>query len=287
MWNTIVEQLNQTLHFQFKIKQKRQLASSSANKLFYISDEQRHFFVKVAPLSAFERLEAQANDLSLLTTQSLFLVPVPLVVGKTLEFSYVVLEWLDMSEPENQDWQLMGQYLASLHKKHDQAMFGAEQDNYLCLTAQPNRWHKKWDVFFAEERIGWQLQLLAEKGFALCDIDQFVEQIKQHLHSHHVQPALLHGNFWRGNVGAVNNVPCLFDPACYYGDREVDIATSRLFAKLPDAFYIGYQQHYPLPKDAPQRERIYNLYHVLNHANVYSGNYLAQARELIFSIQHG
>ncbi len=154
-------------------------------------------------------------------------------------------------------------------------------DNFLGPTVQPNRWHKKWDVFFAEERIGWQLQLLQEKGIELVDQDMFIAFIKDTLHGHNVEPSLLHGDFWRRNMGFIQAVPSLYDPACYYGDRECDIAMSELFAPLPDAFYTAYNQQYPLQNDYEQRKLIYQLYPILNHANIFAGHYLTEAKQQI------
>jgi len=286
MWNAVAQVISDTLATPFEITQKQQLSNSSADMLFRISDGQHTFFVKVAPLSALERLECEAQSLSLLTQESLFLVPDCLATDTTLEFAFNIIEWLDFSDPTPPNWAKMGEYLAMMHQKHEQAMFGNEQDNFIGVTAQPNRWHKKWDVFFSEERIGWQMQLLAEKGFHFCDIDTFVDCVKARLHSHNVQPSLLHGDLWRGNVGFVNSVPCLYDPACYYGDREADIAMTRLFGPFPDAFYTAYNAHYPLAHDHRSREGIYNLYHLLNHANIFAGHYLTQARDSIETIIH-
>ena len=285
MWNTLTQLLSDTLNSPFTLAHKQQLTNSSADHLFKISDGQQQFFVKVAPLASLERLECEAADLELLTKESMFMVPDCLLTGTTLEYSFNVLEWLDLAPHTDQakelGWRHMGEYLAQLHEKHEQGMFGNERDNFIGITAQPNCWHKKWDVFFSEDRIGWQLQLLAEKGFYFCDIDEFVSQIKDALHHHHIRPSLLHGDFWRGNVGFHGGVPCVYDPACYYGDREVDIAMSRFFGAFPDTFYDAYQSVYPLSEGYEQRERIYNLYHVLNHANIFAGHYLTQAKETI------
>ncbi|MFY8273375.1 fructosamine kinase family protein [Pseudoalteromonas sp. SSDWG2] len=281
MWNALAQSLSDTLNAPFDIKVKQHLRHSSADHFYRISDGNQQYFVKVAPLSALERFECEAQDLALLTRESLFMVPDCLLTGTSVEYCFNVLEWLDLDANESHNWSQMGEYLALMHSKHEQGMFGNEQENYIGITVQPNQWHKKWDVFFSEERIGWQLQLLAEKGFVLCDIDSFVDYVKQALHHHHIKPSLLHGDLWRGNAGFHNGVPCFFDPACYYGDREVDIAMTKLFGTFPSTFYDAYQHHYPLQYGFEQREAIYNLYHLLNHANIFAGQYLAQAKETI------
>ncbi len=279
MWKTVCDQISEALHYPFQITHKQQIANSSADKLFAIGDGKHKYFVKVAPLAALERLECESADLKLLTSESLFLIPDCICTGSNLEFSFNVIEWLDLED--SGDWSRMGRDLAQLHLKNEQGMFGHERDNYIGATLQPNRWHKKWDMFFAEERIGWQLQLLEEKGFHFIRMERFIDKVKTLLHSHTVEPALVHGDLWRGNMGFAGGLPCIFDPACYYGDRETDIAMTRLFGALPVEFYTAYEEVYPLPHDYESREPLYQLYHVLNHANTFAGHYLTEARDLI------
>ena len=279
MWKTINQQISQAIHYDFKHTHKRQLQNTSTDKLFHISDGKHNYLVKITQKNELDRFEAQAQGLKQLTQNSIFMVPDCITTGANIEYAFIVLEWLTLDDLPHTHWSTMGEHLAMLHQKHEQAMFGFDTDNYLSSTPQPNQWHKKWDVFFAEERIGWQLQLLAEKDIVLADPEQLINLVKEQLHNHHVLPSLLHGDFWRGNMGFVNNIPTLFDPACYYGDREVDIAMSELFAPLPDEFYNAYDHHYPLSQNYQHRKLIYQLYPILNHANIYAGHYLNQAKE--------
>ncbi|MFY8328322.1 fructosamine kinase family protein [Pseudoalteromonas sp. ZZD1] len=284
MWNTVNEQISQAMHFDFKHTFKRQLQSSNDDMLFEISDGTHTYFVKVAHHTQLERFEYEAHSLKLLTQESLFMVPDCVTSGSNIEYAFLVLEWLKLDQQPHTMWHIMGKHLASLHQKHQQAMFGFDHDNFVGPTLQPNRWHKKWDVFYAEERIGWQLQLLEEKGINLVDKEYLIRFIKDLLHSHPVEPSLLHGDFWRGNMGFIQSVPCIFDPASYYGDREVDIAMSELFAPLPEAFYLAYNKQYPLSNGYESRKRIYQLYPILNHANIFAGHYLTEAKQQIDSL---
>ncbi|WP_418608739.1 fructosamine kinase family protein [Pseudoalteromonas sp. US3C1013] len=279
MWKTINQQISQAIHYDFKHTHKRQLQNTSTDKLFHLSDGKHNYLVKITQKHELERFEAQAQGLKQLTQNSVFMVPDCITTGANIEFAFIVLEWLALDELPHTHWSAMGEHLAMLHQKHQQAMFGFDTDNYLSSTPQPNQWHKKWDVFFAEERIGWQLQLLAEKGIVLADPEQLINLVKEQLHNHHVLPSLLHGDFWRGNMGFVNNIPTLFDPACYYGDREVDIAMSELYAPLPEEFYSTYNHQYPLAQGYEQRKLVYQLYPILNNANIYAGHYLNQAKD--------
>ena len=158
-------------------------------------------------------------------------------------------------------------------------MFGSDEDNFVIGQPQPNQWHKKWHVFFAEERLGWQLQLLDEQNTKLVDIDEFIQIIKPHI-PHHVSPSLLHGHFWKGNIKFYKGKPMLLDPASYYGDKHVDIATAELFATMPDSFYSGYQSVSSIEL-SPMLRDIYQLYPLLLLANRFAGDYLNQAKAKI------
>ena len=281
MWKTVNEHISRAINFDFKHTYKRQLQSTNTDKLFHITNGTHNYLVKIALKSELERLESEFIGLKLLAQNSNFKVPECITTGANIEFSFIVLQWLVLDKQPHDTWTNMGRNLAKMHQKHDQAMFGFDVDNYLATTIQPNRWHKKWDVFYAEERIGWQLQLLAEKGINFIEPERLINTVKEQLHSHQVKPSLLHGDFWRGNMGFLKAEPTIFNPACYYGDREVDIAMSELFAPLPKDFYSAYNAHYPLSQNYEKRKLIYQLYPILNHANIFAGHYLTEAKQHI------
>ncbi|KID57165.1 fructosamine kinase [Pseudoalteromonas luteoviolacea] len=279
MWNLVNQYISEAIHDKFEFTRKTQLPSNHKSKNYQIENDKHRFLVKVDHVSALERYECEADNHTLLTRDSDFLVADPITIGSSLEYCFSVYEWLP-SQPDKEDWYLCGKTLAKMHSRHEQEMFGFEQDNYFLGLAQPNQWHKKWSVFFAEERIAWQLQLLQEKNIVLVEIDNFVEYIKP-LVNHPVQPSLLHGFFWRGNIAFSNDKPSVYCPACYYGDREVDLAHSELFAQLPEAFYTGYNEAYEIDKGYQQRKPIYQLYSLLCHANVFAGDYVLQSKQQI------
>ncbi|WP_440055967.1 fructosamine kinase family protein [Pseudoalteromonas sp. T1lg65] len=282
MWNRVNQQISESLNMPFELSSKQALSSYGSKKLYKISDSSHSFLVKVAPLSALERFECEAENRSKLIRDSDFLIADTVTVGTSTEFCFIVLEWLCL-ESGNEDWKTCGELLAKLHLRHEQQMFGLDEDNYIHELPQPNQWHKKWETFFAEERVGWQLQLLAEKGVHLVDIDNFIEQLKSML-PHHTSPSLVHGNFWRGNVAFSQGKPVLFSPACYYGDREIDIATAQAFTELPKDFLEGYESVYPLAENYQDRFEVYQLYPVLVQANLFAGKYLTEAAEKIRSL---
>jgi len=165
-----------------------------------------------------------------------------------------------------------------MHQQSSHGQFGWQQDNYICNTQQPNDWQRNWRTFFAEQRIGWQLQLLAEKSIKLGHIEHIISICHDALLHHQVTPCLVHGDLWQGNLGFSETGVYIFDPASYYGDREVDIAMTELFGRMPEEFYQGYQNTYPLDKGYDQRKVVYNFYHILNHANLFGGVYIEQSK---------
>ncbi len=284
MWTQIQDTISHAINRPFVIEDKHQLSTSHNINLYKVHDEHSVFFIKLADKPYAEQFDAEAFCIQELIQESLFFVPDSIVTGTTMSHAFHVIEWIDLEDDCCATWYKMGETLAKMHKKHEQAMFGFEQDNFIGATAQPNQWHKKWDVFFSEQRIGWQLQLLKEKGIKVCDIEPFIALVKELLHHHHIKPSLLHGDLWRGNVSFYKNQPVVYDPACYFGDREVDVAMTELFGKFHHDFYQGYQNTYPIAQGYESRKPIYNLYHILNHANLFGGNYIDDAHNQITKI---
>lgn len=150
----------------------------------------------------------------------------------------------------------------------------------ITRSPQPTAQHRNvaGQLFFAEQRIGWQLELAAEKGIAFGNIDAIVEHIQQRLASHQPQPSLLHGDLWSG-TSAGSDGPYIFDPACYWGDRECDLAMLPLHTEQPPQIYDGYQSVSPLPADFLERQPVYQLYTLLNRARLFGGQHLVIAQQ--------
>lgn len=281
MWNTIAKVIEQSTGNKLSKPNHSLLSSGGESRLAYnLKDESSTYFVKLAPKHKLEQLEAEVDNLNHLKTFAPNLIPEVVCLDISLDKSFLVLQWLNFSHPEADHWYKLGKELANLHRNSNHGQFGWHQDNFIGDTLQPNHWSSNWSTFFAEQRISWQLHLLNEKSIHLGDID-YLSAICHDLLSHHkTTPCLVHGDLWHGNIGFANNKPVMFDPACYYGDREVDIAMTELFGSFPTHFYRGYHEEYSLDADFEQRKHIYNLYHVLNHANLFGGIYIKQAQAL-------
>ena len=285
MWQAISQQLSDTLLFDYQITEKVRLSGGDISESYMINDGEQRYFVKINDREFLSKFEVEAESLHLLRETSTLFVPEVVLVGKTKNASFLILNYLPTKPLEDGPNSFkFGQQLAHLHQWGEQKEFGFDTDNYLGSTLQPNKWHKKWCVFFAEQRIGWQLQLLKEKGVTLVDIDDFIDVVKQRLAYHAPKPSLLHGDLWNGNAALTAFGPICYDPACYWGDRECDIAMTELFDGFQPEFYQGYESVMPLSSSYEERKDIYNLYHVLNHCNLFGGHYLEQAQLVINKI---
>lgn len=281
MWNNVEQAISCAINDEFYISEKTLVTGGDINTAFKLSSSSRHFFIKLNEKDFVRHFEAEAYSLNQINLQSPFKCPMPICYGESLNNSFLVLEMLDFVHGTNHQWYQLGQTLADMHKQTVHGKFGWEEDNYIGTNIQPNTWSSNWSMFFAEQRIGWQLQLLNEKSIRLGDIEHIIKRCHDGLEKHQVMPCLIHGDLWQGNVGFTRNGPTIFDPASYYGDREADIAMTELFGHFPSAFYQGYQEHYPLPEHYEQRKLIYNLYHILNHTNLFGGVYIEQAKALL------
>jgi fructosamine-3-kinase len=241
-------------------------------------------FVKVGASAALRAFEAEAAGLAELAAARALRVPRTLALGQAGEASFLALEWLEAQAADAACEGRLGVGLAALHAV-SAARFGWGRENTIGRTPQHNGWSADWTEFFGERRLRPQLALAIANGFGpLLDERgaRLLELLPGLLAAHAPAPALLHGDLWGGNWLALPcGEPVIFDPAVYFGDRETDIAMTRLFGGFGGSFYRAYEAAAPLPPGAPQRTELYNLYHVLNHANLFGGGYARQARALI------
>jgi len=185
--------------------------------------------------------------------------------------AYLVIEHLELHQEG--DFAALGAMLARLHGAAG-TRYGWSRDNYIGATEQENAWAEEWPAFFRERRLRPQIALAQRNGFSLeCD---FVLDNLDKLLGHGPRPSLLHGDLWSGNAGFHRGEPVLFDPAVYYGDRECDLAMTELFGGFPADFYASYAKELPLDAGYGKRKHLYNLYHLLNHLNIFGGGYLGQ-----------
>ena len=242
-------------------------------------------FVKVTDIARRSMLEAEAEGLAELASAAAVRVPRVLAVGVAEEHAFLALEWMDLAGNSSSASQArLGKELAQQHRKTSE-QFGWHRDNTIGSTPQMNAWSSSWVDFFRDARVGYQLRLAQQNGFGGGLQQQgavLLERFGEFFTHHEPAPSLLHGDLWGGNAGVdAHGTPVIFDPAVYYGDREADLAMTRLFGGFSPSFYSAYEGAWPLPKSAHTRVDLYNLYHVLNHLNLFGGGYLRQAESII------
>ncbi len=228
--------------------------------------------------------EAEKAGLEELAAVQAVRVPRPLAVGATADAAFLALEWIDFGDVRPDSETRLGEQLAWQHRVLARE-FGWTRNNSIGNTSQVNTAHADWPTFFRERRLRPQLDLAASNGYTgtlQMRGARLLESIDAFFTSYKPVPSLLHGDLWGGNWGTDSGgQPVIFDPAVYYGDRETDIAMARLFGGFGSRFYTAYHSTWPLDQAAGTRRTLYNLYHVLNHLNLFGGGYLAQAEDMI------
>lgn len=197
--------------------------------------------------------------------------PEPYAHGVRGDEAFIEMEELRLGAAP--DWPALARMLAGLHR-HTGARFGWERDNWIGLAPQLNGWRDDWLEFYRERRLAPQL----ERAGLVAQAAPLLERLEIFFEGYRPAPSLLHGDLWNGNVGFTLEGPVIFDPAVYYGDREADLAMTELFGGFPRAFYAAYESAWPLDPGYARRKHLYNLYHLLNHLNLFGGGYLAQVR---------
>jgi fructosamine-3-kinase len=240
-------------------------------------------FVKTGAASDLPRLLAEANGLAALRASGAVRVPQVHACGVVDGRARLEIEFLDLCGLDCASGALLGRQLADLHR-HVGERFGWGEDNWIGGSPQLNGWRDEWPRFFAELRLRPQLQWAQGNGMdrkLVADGESLADRLAAFFVDYHPQPSLLHGDLWGGNASALpDGTPVIFDPAVYYGDREADVAMSELFGGFPGSFYAAYRMAWPLDPGYETRKTLYNLYHVLNHFNLFGAGYLGQARRM-------
>jgi fructosamine-3-kinase len=283
IWTPIAYHISQATGQSFDPVHHSSVGGGCINRGYLLTDGDRTFFLKLNSADQATMFEAEADGLRNLQATGTIRVPMPICFGVDLGTSYLVLEWLDLAKGRSTGWYALGQQLARLHQAPPPAQtFGWHRHNTIGSTLQINTRMLNWADFWTEHRIGYQVQLARRRGGNFPLGDRLVAAIPQLLADYAPQPSLVHGDLWSGNAAVTEaGEPVIFDPAVYYGDREVDLAMTELFGGFPADFYTGYQAVFPLDAGYDQRKILYNLYHVLNHYNLFGGGYEAQAQQMM------
>ncbi|MDX1655978.1 MAG: fructosamine kinase family protein, partial [Candidatus Competibacteraceae bacterium] len=263
LWQAIADRLSRTQAKPVSVGKPVSLGGGCINQAWWLPGRDGGWFIKVNGAEYEPMFEAEALALEELAATGTITVPRPLCRGRWRDQTYLVLEYLPLSHCGSLAAETLGRQLAELHRR-PMPYFGWQRDNTIGTTLQPNPRYDHWTAFWAEQRLGFQLELARQRGerTVLLDKGQRLVERLPNLLDHHTFPSLVHGDLWSGNMACTPlGQPVIFDPAAYYGDREVDLAMSELFGGFSPRFYAAYREAYPLAEGYKTRRTLYNLYH--------------------------
>ena len=283
-WIDIAAQISSLQGITFFTEKVASIGGGCINRTYRIEGNGRRFFVKLNNSDSLAMFEAEAAGLKEILASRSLRAPTPLCWGSNDSEAWLVLEYLEMNDPGHSGSTALGHGLAAMHRFSSQT-FGWVRDNTIGSTPQINKFSNEWAEFWRERRLGYQLQLARGNGYTgklQKQGEQLMERLDHFFPGPPPVPSLLHGDLWAGNYSFDDSGrPVIFDPAVYYGDRETDIAMTELFGGFANSFYAAYRDAYPLEAEYETRKMLYNLYHILNHLNLFGGGYLRQAEQMI------
>lgn len=286
-WTRISLHAEQICGEKLQIESIQPVGGGCINSAFKVMTGGRSVFIKINKASQLAMFEAEADGLRELGQCHSIRVPEPLSWGVAGNDAYLMMEHLELSG--SGDAAHLGEVLADMHRitqeQSGKPKYGWHRDNTIGSTPQYNGYEDDWQVFWLKHRLGYQLDL-ARKNGADSQLLNRGEQLKisvgEFFTDYSPRASLLHGDLWSGNYAYTESgQPVIFDPAVYFGDRETDLAMTELFGGFPSDFYTAYQSIYPLDPGYKVRKTLYNLYHILNHFNLFGGGYLSQAEVMI------
>lgn len=281
-WKKIAQHISKatgkTIHF----NNKESVSGGCINQTLKLTDtNEKHWFIKTNSPSLLNMFTAEAEGLNEIYNSHSIRTPRVICYGTTDEFSYLVLEHIPLRSQTNQTE--AGKQLAQMHQTHA-SQFGWKQDNTIGSTPQSNQLNSDWVSFWKNERLLFQLKLAKNKGYQTKAYEAglvLADNLPAFFTGYRPQASLLQGDLWGGNCASdATGNPVIYDPAVYFGDRETDIAMTELFGGFSAEFYVAYNAHNHLDSDYKIRRNLYNLYHILNHFNLFGGGYASQAANM-------
>ncbi len=266
--------------------ESRPVYGGGINSAWRLSCGNTLFFVKTNRNELLAMFEAEQAGLEEIRASQSIRVPTVFGCGIGGDYSFIVMEFLDLGGAANES--VFARQLAAMHS-YAHEKFGFEINNTIGSTPQINEFTDNWIKYWQIHRLGFQLELAKRNGLdgEMIHRGEMLNEVTGRFFSNY-QPvaSLLHGDLWSGNYGADSEGnPVVFDPACYYGDHEADLAMMELFGQPGTRFFDAYNEVFAIDPDYVLRRDLYNLYHILNHANLFGGGYAASARRLIDNLQ--
>ncbi|MEJ2645332.1 MAG: fructosamine kinase family protein [Gammaproteobacteria bacterium] len=284
LWRVIADRIEQVTGDTIDPGAPDGVGGGCINRAVRVAGTERDYFVKLNDAGRLDMFEAEAAGLKEIARSKTLRVPQPLCWGVDGDSAYLVLEHVAFGRGGTSSLEALGRGLAAMHRVGRDS-FGWDRNNTIGSTPQINTPDRDWMAFWRDHRLGYQLQLAARNGYGgrlQRDGERLMDALPALFEGYRPPPSLLHGDLWSGNYAMDGTgEPVIFDPAVYYGDREADLAMTELFGGFGGRFYAAYREAWPLEPGYDARKRLYNLYHVLNHANLFGGGYAAQAQHLI------
>jgi len=283
-WPDIERSIREASGVPFAIESRAGIGGGCINASYLVRGLGHAYFVKLNAPDRLGMFSAEAAGLDEIGRTKTVRVPRHVCHGTGPAASWIVLEHLDLMPADDRGMRALGKSLARLHRA-TRERYGWDRDNTIGATPQINAWADDWIAFWRERRLGFQLSLAASQGHSgrlIAIGERLMEKLPAYFAGYSPLPSLLHGDLWSGNAAMeAGGEPVIFDPAVYYGDRESDLAMTELFGGFSQSFYDAYRAEYPLDPGYATRKQLYNLYHVLNHLNLFGGSYGAQAERMI------
>jgi len=284
MWRAIEQSISSALGEDFTVLESHSVAGGCINEALCLRGEKRTFFVKLNRTDRLAMFAAEADGLRAIRSTGTLRAPEPIAYGVATEHSWLALEYIAFAGQAAAADTRLGELLAAMHR-HSADAFGWECDNTIGSTPQLNSWTQDWLAFLRQYRFAPQLEYAKAAGLPSTSLERaqkLMVALPSLFTGYRPRPSLLHGDLWSGNRGTDSGgSPVIFDPAAYYGDREADLAMTELFGGFGADFYQAYKASWPIDPGYKARRELYNLYHVLNHFNLFGGTYAVQARTLI------
>jgi fructosamine-3-kinase len=282
-WEAVAASIAVATGSAFRMTECSEVGGGCINRGYRLGGNTGVYFVKLNRPGRRTMFEAEGEGLRAIAQTATVRAPLPLCTGEDERHCWLVLEYLELAHGNTGAMPVLGRCLAALHRSSAER-FGWQRDNTIGATPQRNRRSARWAEFWRTQRLGFQLELAARNGYG-GTLQRRGEALLTQLDAlltHNPAPSLLHGDLWGGNAAAtLAGEPVVFDPACYYGDREADLAMTELFGGFAPAFYSAYRETWELDAGYVVRRDLYNLYHVLNHLNLFGGGYRNQAQGMI------
>ncbi len=294
-WQDFSDHMNPSLSsttVPLHIQSVHAISGGDIHQCYHLHTTNKNYFLKLNDSQYSTLLETEKHSLTAMRHSNTVTCPQTFGSGIYNDQAWLLMEFIDLSPARNPTHEKQrGRALAHMHHQinstpeHDFKPYGWFENNFIGLTPQQNLWHSDWSSFYAQQRLKPQLELALLRNAPTslyASGMQLIDELEFWFSNYTPEASLLHGDLWGGNSGFdASGEPIFFDPACYYGDRETDLAMTELFGGFSTDFYSGYNELFPLDKGYQQRKPLYNLYHILNHFNLFGGDYAQQAEKVI------